>query len=136
MMDITMFHKMKATPGLSARVLHAPEDYPKWPDLDWASTGTAGFVHLFLRGRDSFDTLFDEAAALTGDASLFWISYPKTSAGKRADINRDSLWDLLLLKGWHPVAQVSLDETWSAVRVKPNEPGKAYVRPGAPKPTA
>lgn len=60
---------------------------------------------------------------------LLWVSYPKGSGKNKPDINRDSLWDLSIPHGIHPVAQVALDETWSALRFVPNMPDETYERP-------
>jgi hypothetical protein len=56
-----------------------------------------------------------EVAKLDG---LAWIAYPK--AGKLGtDLNRDILWKHMLEKGIEAVRQVSVDETWSAIRFRP-----------------
>lgn len=120
---------MKAKPGMTARVFNAPEGYPQSAGMTWSSGGGADFVHLFVKSSAQFEEDFPEAAKAAKENALFWVSYPKASGKQRYDINRDSLWDMLIPKGWHPVAQVSLDDQWSAVRVKPNEAGKSYLRP-------
>jgi hypothetical protein len=51
-----------------------------------------------------------------------WVAYPK---GNRADVNRDTLWPILGEHGMRPVAQVAVDETWSAMRFRPNKEGEA-----------
>ena len=58
---------------------------------------------------------------LAWPASL-WVAYPK---GNRADINRDSLWPMLSEHGMRPIAQVSIDDVWSALRFRPNREGEA-----------
>lgn len=45
-----------------------------------------------------------------------WIAYPK---GNRTDINRDSIWKRAEELGWTLNANISLGDTWSAVRIKP-----------------
>jgi hypothetical protein len=69
------------------------------------------------------------ALAKRKQGGLFWVSYMKSTKTRKCNINRDSLWDLAIPNGIHPVAQVALDETWSAVRFSDNEPGKEYERP-------
>ncbi len=129
-MDTAIFKKLKLKPGMSATVLQAPEDYPYSDDFRWNQEGKQDFVHLFVSSQRDFEEYFASTQELTSQDSLFWLSYPKSSGKEKYDINRDSLWDLLLAKGWHPVAQVSLDEKWSAIRLKINEAGKEYLRPG------
>jgi hypothetical protein len=52
---------------------------------------------------------------------VLWVAYPKAN---RADINRDTLWPILGEYGMLPVAQVAVDEVWSALRFRPLEEGE------------
>ena len=51
--------------------------------------------------------------------NLAWVAYPK---GGRlgTDLNRDVLAGLLAERGVRAVRQVSIDETWSALRFRPS----------------
>jgi len=129
-MDITIFKKMKAKPQCTAAVFYAPENYPMSPEMVWDSDDQVDFVHLFIESLEHFAERFPQAAKAHKDTGLFWISYPKSRGKLKYDINRDILWQLLLSVGFHPVAQVSLNDDWSAVRVKKNEEGVVYERPG------
>ena len=131
-MDIDIFRKMKARPQCTAVVYYPPESYPKSPDMVWDGDGRGSFdfVHLFVESREQFAERFQQAAEVSKDSGLFWISYPKSKGKIKYDINRDSLWGLLLSVGFHPVAQISLNDDWSAVRVRKNEKGVVYERPG------
>ena len=129
-MNPSMFQKMKAKPPCTARVFYAPPGYPEWDELGWPDAGQADFVHLFVENREQFPARFSTALEAYKDDGLFWVSYPKSRGKLKFDINRDSLWQLLLAEGFHPVSQVALDEEWSAVRVKRNEAGVTYELPG------
>jgi hypothetical protein len=133
-MDNTIFKKLKVKPGMTATLLHAPLEYPTCDDLNNANVDSADFVHLFVTSKTEFEERFTEAAEAVTDNGLLWISYPKSIKKQKYDINRDSLWNMVLLKGWHPVSQVSLDKQWSAVRLKRNEPGMVYEHPKNVKP--
>jgi hypothetical protein len=54
--------------------------------------------------------------------SILWIAYPK---GNKADINRDSLWKIVADYGMRPNSQIAIDDTWSALRFRPQGPGEA-----------
>jgi len=54
--------------------------------------------------------------------STFWVAYPKAN---RADINRDTLWPILVEYGMRPIGQVAGDEVWSALRFRPQREGEA-----------
>ena len=131
-MEGTMFKKMKAKPGQTAYVLYPPDGYPtEGSGLDFgAAADKFDFVHLFIASRLEVEGRIAEALSRRAEGGLLWISYPKASGKFKPDINRDTLWDLLLPLGVHPVAQVALDETWSAIRFSDNKPGESYVRPG------
>jgi len=49
---------------------------------------------------------------------LTWIAYPK-GAQLGTDLNRDTLSKLVQPEGIQPVRQISLDDTWSAMRFRP-----------------
>ena len=110
-------------------VFYAPAEYPKAADYHWIDTGPADFVHMFAESREQFTERFPQAEAACKENGLLWVSYPKSKGRKTYNINRDSLWSLLMPFGFHPVSQVALDEEWSALRVKRNETGIIYEPP-------
>jgi hypothetical protein len=59
--------------------------------------------------------------------SALWIAYPK---GNRTDVNRDSLWPMLVDYGMRPITQVSVNEVWSALRFRPLREGEAPFTAG------
>jgi hypothetical protein len=64
----------------------------------------------------------DGAAAPVLDAArkdrLSWLAYPK--AGQLGtDLNRDRLAAAVRERGVQPVRQISIDEVWSALRLRP-----------------
>ncbi len=129
-MDQTMFGKMKAKPGMAVCVLNAPEGYPGLPEGCAGVDNQADLVHLFVKSQAEFRERIAGAMERRKPGGLFWISYPKSAGKVRYDINRDSLWDVAIPCGVHPVAQVALDEEWSALRLVDNKPGETYERPG------
>jgi len=77
---------------------------------------------LFAEGAEPLRGLLSEHAGELGAPAAFSVAYPK---GNRADVNRDSLWPILAEHGFRPIAQVSLDDVWSALRFRPLRPGEA-----------
>ena len=128
-MDSSVFKKMKLKPNSTVRLLLAPQNYPASDELIWVDVGQADFVHLFIESREQFEGRFPQAVEACKENGMIWISYPKSKGKIRFDINRDSLWGLLLARGYHPIMQISLGDDWSAVRVKKNEPGVVYEQP-------
>ena len=129
-MDDAIFKKLKAKRGMAAALLYATPEYPNYVGFSDAKESKSDFVHLFVISKAELSERFTEATGAIIDGGLLWLSYPKSTKAQKYDINRDSLWDLVIPYGWHPVAQVSLSEKWSAMRLKKNEKGVVYERPG------
>lgn len=78
-------------------------------------TADADVAVLFAPDRAALrDHLTTRVPQLAGSRAV-WIVYPK---GNATDINRDSIWSLAEGIGWTANANVSVSETWSAVRIK------------------
>jgi len=132
-MDNTIFEKLKAKPDMIATLLYAPHEYPSYnafSDTKDNKGNKSEFVHLFVKSQAEFAERFSEASNAVADGGLFWVSYPKSDRKNKYDINRNSLWGLVIPLGWHPVGQISLSDEWSAVRLKRNEDGVVYECPG------
>jgi hypothetical protein len=128
-MDASMFEKMRVKFPCAVTVLYAPPDYPPLMELNVSGKEQADLVHLFVESHEQFTERFPQAAEACKKDGALWISYPRSKGKITYDINRDSLWSLLLAEGFHPVSQISLDGKWSAVRAKRNETGAVYSFP-------
>jgi hypothetical protein len=120
--------KLRLQPGHRALVINSPRAYSgilgtvgEGVRFVEAQSSDVDFVHLFVRNQADLDRYFDAALKSIKYDGLFWISYPKGSSKVETDLNRDILWELLKEKGIRPVTQVSIDETWSAMRFRPRE---------------
>jgi hypothetical protein len=78
-------------------------------------------VILFVRSRTELAEHIPKALSMLGEQGLLWVAYPKKSSGMKSDINRDEGWGPLLDAGYGPVRQVSIDDTWSALRWRPEK---------------
>ena len=84
--------------------------------VDGIDHDTTGVAVMFAQSRDELETLLDDVFPLLSTPKAVWIGYPK---GNKADINRDSIWKGAEESGWTLNGNISLSETWSAVRLKP-----------------
>lgn len=88
---------------------------PKGATLIDEAVDGMGAAILFVEDRESLTTQLDEILPQLGSTPVSWICYRKAN---NADINRDSIWELVGEYGWRVVAYESLDEVWSAVRLR------------------
>lgn len=82
----------------------------------------ANFLAVSVPDRTSAIAFFDDHLNEIAAVTAIWLIYPK---GNRTDINRDSLWTLLLEYGWRPVSNISVDDTHSSIRIRPLKPGES-----------
>ncbi|MEU1199847.1 hypothetical protein ABZ446_26980 [Streptomyces sp. NPDC005813] len=112
--------KLQIKPGQSVVVLGKPGDVQLDVEGEGAQVAvSADAVLAFVTMAGDLDGA-DAGAALAAARrdALAWVAYPK---GGRlgTDLNRDSLAALLAERGVRPVRQVSIDDTWSALRFRP-----------------
>jgi hypothetical protein len=121
-----VLQKLLLKPGARAAVLNAPAAYapvleqlPSDVQLSTSlSDGPFDFLHAFLTRRDE---LLQHGPGLRGalkPGGVLWVSYPK---GKviPTDLNRDIVRTTAEEVGLQTVSQIAIDETWSALRLKP-----------------
>jgi hypothetical protein len=61
---------------------------------------------------------FHELKKFLKPEGLLWVTYHKGTSKIKTDINRDSIAEYALSLGLKPVAMISVDEDWSALRLK------------------
>ena len=81
-------------------------------------------VILFVNSLAEAKDLVPSAIKAVKPDGLMWIAYPKGTSGTskvKADVNRDSLWEVVKATGWRAVRLIALDDTWSVMRCRPEE---------------
>lgn len=123
MSDKTLAARLQIKPGHRVRLVHPPEGYAA--TLGALPTGArfvesadqADVVQLFFSSQRQLTSELPGLLAEAGQAVL-WACYPKMDAGV-ADLSRQAVHNAFRLNGWKPVAQVNVDDTWSAIRARP-----------------
>lgn len=109
--------KLQLKDGEPIRLLNTPPELV----LDVPVSATATAVLAFAYDQTDLAKCRPALEAAQQD-HLAWIAYPK--AGRLGtNLNRDKLWDLLKGQGIRPVRQVAINDTWSALRFRPEGTG-------------
>jgi hypothetical protein len=82
-------------------------------------TGDVDLVHLFVKDSEELKQWLGVTLRSVQHDGLIWVSYPKKSSKMKSDLNRDILVSLLHEVGHEGVSLISIDDTWSAMRVRP-----------------
>ncbi|NRB51933.1 MAG: hypothetical protein HRU41_29950 [Saprospiraceae bacterium] len=78
-------------------------------------------VLIFAPNMMSLERLLAFSAKLGPKDVLFWACYPKLSSALKSDISRDGIFHTAQQFGLRPVTQVAIDDTWSAMRLRPHD---------------
>jgi hypothetical protein len=97
--------------------------------VDRAPAGAYPWAIVFVRSLAETAALASQADRLIEGDGVLWVAYPKQSSKKySADVNRDTAWPLFDGPIVRFVAQVALDDDWSAMRVRRTEYSGGRVR--------
>ena len=127
MSDKTIVQKLLIREGYRVLVVNAPQGYvasvAELPSSVTVATGldSAGpfdWIQSFVSSQGEFEAQLSGLKALLTPKGLLWITYPKGAAKIRSDITRDTIWRYAKTVGLNGVAMVSVDDTWSAMRLK------------------
>jgi hypothetical protein len=125
--------KLRLVPEHSVAVLNAPGGYvsllnpgPRDVATQAQQGRTFDAVLLFVKNIDDLRRFGAGGIRAVKANGLLWIAYPK--GGKTAGatdlpatpwwVQRDVLGEITSVTGYRPVAFVSVDETWTALRFK------------------
>jgi hypothetical protein len=125
MADVSLSRKLQVKPGKRVAVLYAPPGYlarlGNLPGGVQAATELEGqfdIIQAFFETRQELATAVPALQAALAEGGFIWVSYPKQTSKRKSDLNRDVIWADLAPSGLCPVAQVAIDDTWSALRFK------------------
>jgi hypothetical protein len=119
--EVSVASKLQIKPGSDVVVLHQPDGVDLELSDDHTTVddpGTADTIIFFVTNRRELDERARPFVEAASRDALAWLAYPK--AGQLdTDLNRDTLWELLGVRGIRPVRQIAIDDTWTALRFRP-----------------
>jgi hypothetical protein len=87
-------------------------------DVAFVKPAQAQLVFLFARTRAELEKKMPPAVAPLGAGAALWVFFRKGSKDAGLDMNRDSVWAVAETLGLRPLGIVSVDDTWSAFRLR------------------
>jgi hypothetical protein len=145
MAETSLTQKLLIKPGVKALVVNAPDGFlaalTDTPDTARVQSATGAalsasaadhpaydVVLLFVRSKAELDAHAGGVFDALREGGVLWISYPKKSGKIKTDINRDQGWDAVSERDFLGVTQISVDDTWSALRFRPRAEIKTLTR--------
>ncbi|MHB8804254.1 MAG: hypothetical protein ACYC7C_03340 [Coriobacteriia bacterium] len=122
-MGKSVAQKASVKPGTTIAVLNAVPGVVEslgLPDgVAFVEPSEAQLVFLFASTRSELEAQMPPVVAQLGSDSSIWIFFRKGSRAAGLDMNRDSVWEIAERLDLRPLGLVSVDETWSAFRLRP-----------------
>ncbi len=123
MAEKTVAEKARIKPGATIAVLNrvpgVVESLGLSEDVTFVEPTTAQLVFLFVSTRAELEAQMPPAVAGLAPKAAIWVFYRKGSQAAGLDMNRDSIWAIADRLELRPLGLVSIDDTWSAFRLRP-----------------
>ncbi len=125
MPDKTVAEKLLFKPGKKILIVSPPEGMaallgplPAGIELLTEASVPADIILVFVRDRREMEAQLPRLKAALHPKGALWVAYFKGSARVATDIHRDSLNAYAGTLGMTGVAIISIDQDWSALRLK------------------
>lgn len=89
------------------------------PDVEVTHDATSADVVLLFVASQGEQVRRQEVVNAVRQGAIVWFCFPKKTGSIASDLSRDIVWKTLEPAGWGPVTNVSIDDTWSALRMLP-----------------
>lgn len=120
--------KLQVKPGCSWLIFNAPHNYlalleplPQGATVAFDAAGQFDGIQLFVKDTAELTSSLQMVAKLLKPGAIFWIMYPKKNSGITSDLEMTSSWDICKKYGLRPVSSAAIDDTWTALRFKPED---------------
>ncbi len=75
-------------------------------------------IQVFVANRLELEAQLPRLRGLLAPKGMLWVTYHKGTSRVKTDINRDTIYAYSMSVGLQGVAMISIDDDWSALRLK------------------
>jgi hypothetical protein len=112
-------------------LFNAPENYlniltplPDGLQVGYIAEGSFDGIQLFVRNSSDLAIHLKHIQPVLTANTVLWIIYPKKSSGIATNLEMMSSWDEPAKYGLRTVAAAAIDQTWTALRFRPEGQSK------------
>lgn len=114
--------KLQIKDTFSVLILNAPNEVlSEFEGIDFDAVANQQIVYdtiiAFTENKAMLSEWIPKAAAYRQPQKQLWFAYPKKSGSIKTDLNRDSSWEIVAANGFDPVRLISLNDTWSIMKL-------------------
>ncbi len=125
MSDKSVAEKLLIKSSYKVLLVNAPEGYqsilgdlPPQVVMLTQTSESVDLIQVFITSKAELEKQLQKLKSLLKPRGLLWVTYPKGTSKIKSDINRDSIWKYAQTLQLQAVAMISIDDTWSALRLK------------------
>jgi hypothetical protein len=124
MSDKTLAQKLAIKEGFQVLLVRAPEGYaerlrplPSGVSVN-APAGPYEVIQLFVATQRQLESSLPPLKLLLKPSGYIWVSWHKGGSRIKGEVTRDTIWPFSATIGLQPVSNISVDDDWSALRLK------------------
>ena len=125
MPDKSVAEKLWIKAGFAVCLIHAPENYeavlgklPEGVTVVNELVKPVNLIQMFVDNRQALEEQLPTIKPLLSPDTILWVTYHKGTSTIKTDIHRDSINAYAKTLGLVGVAMISVNEDWSALRLK------------------
>ena len=125
MSDKTVMERLTIKEGDTVRFVNVPPGYeavlgplPPGAVVYKGGSRPADVILVFVASRQELEEQLPRLKEALADKGKLWVAYHKGTSSVKTDINRDTMRAYAQTLGLEAVAIISIDEDWSALRLK------------------
>jgi predicted CoA-binding protein len=123
--DKTVAEKLMLKEGRTVLFVNPPKGYksllgelPKGVKVLKSPTQPADMIQVFVADRQELEEQLPKMKAALAPKGMLWVTYHKGTSKVKTDIHRDTINAYAASIGLQGVALISIDDDWSALRLK------------------
>ncbi len=128
MSDKPIGQKLSLKPAYKFLIVNPPEGYlamlgelPVGVKLMDRANDSVDAIQVFIANRNELEAQLPQLRQMMASKGMLWVTYHKGTSKVKTDINRDTIAAYARTIGLQPVAMISIDEDWAALRLKVDE---------------
>ena len=122
MTEKTVAQKAGVKPGTKIAVVNPVPgvvDSLGLPEAEFVDVPEARIVLLFVNSHAELNSALPAAVAVLSPGAAVWVFFRKGSKAAGLDMGRNDVWEMAEGLGLRPLGLVSVDDVWSAFRLRP-----------------
>lgn len=123
-MENLLLKKLQIKTGFKVKVINVPENFSEIigdlpTDIEFSFNDLKNYAALLIFAITKAEFVAALTSEQIGPKTICWILYPKAKSKIAKDLNLKQSWEDLKTFNLNPCGSAAINETWTALRIKP-----------------